>query len=285
MPFFLVSTAHLPTQLWFRDREDFAAGMNYVAVATLRAEVVAIAFVLMSNHVHFVLRCTYEQAEAFIIIFKKLYSSYCHRKHGSSGILRRNDADIRKIDTSGEGIEKAIAYVLMNPVSAKICLHPVQYPWGSGPEYFSESTVKGTPIGELSVRRQQSVLHSHLKLPDNYILGHEGYILPGSYIPVKDVEALFKSPSRMHYFLSRSSKAPKNEGVFPSFRDQVLLAAAQDLCMSLFRGKDISLLSQSELAELIRQMHFRFSSDINQIARVVGIPYENAARLLDEYPG
>jgi hypothetical protein len=40
-------------------------------------------------------------------------------------------------------------------------------------------------------------------------------------------------------------------------------------------------LTASEQAEFARQIRYRFSADPNQIARVCGISYEQAAHLLD----
>lgn len=41
MTFFLVTTDHLETRLWFRDDEDFKSGMNLVAVTAYSAGVSA----------------------------------------------------------------------------------------------------------------------------------------------------------------------------------------------------------------------------------------------------
>ena len=54
--YYLITTEHLEDKLWFREEEDFVVGMNYVALqALLSPEVLVLAFILMSNHVHFVL--------------------------------------------------------------------------------------------------------------------------------------------------------------------------------------------------------------------------------------
>ena len=284
MAYFLVSTEGLPDRLWFRTREDFAAGMNYAAICSRKAGVIILAFVLMSNHVHFVLRCTFQEAKAFIDMFKSLFSRYCRKKYGIVELLRNNSADIREIETKNESLEKAIAYVMMNPVSANICLSPSQYPWGSGAVCFSETTISGTMLGKLSYRKQVALIHSNVKLPAAYMLSIDGYIHPSSYIPVKEVEAIFRSPKRLNYFLMRSSKARKDESTTPSFRDQIILAAAGDLCISLFRKNSITELSPPQMADLLRQLRFRFSADMAQLARIVGIPYNKATQLMDDFP-
>ena len=88
----------------------------------------------------------------------------------------------------------------------------------------------------------------------------------------------------MNYFLMNSSKAKKrleaNENL-PAFKDQTILAVLPDLCRSLFQKMSVIELQVEELAELAKQIRFRFSADATQIARVCGVSYEMAAKLLD----
>ena len=140
-------------------------------------------------------------------------------------------------------------------------------------------------IRGLSIRQQIRLLHSNVRLDPDWIMGDEGYVLPDSYIAVEFVESLFRTPGRLNYFLSNSSKAKvrleKNGEGLPSFRDQIILGAVPDLCHSLFRKARLDQLNDSEKAELIRQLRFRFSADIHQIARIIGIPYPECGRLLE----
>ena len=113
----------------------------------------------------------------------------------------------------------------------------------------------------------------------------EGFLLPQNYVKVRAVEACFRSPNRMNYFLNSSSKAKKrlevSEEKLPAFRDQVILAAMPDLCKSLFQKNTFQELKVSEQTELLRQLRYRFSSNVNQLARVCGLSYPEAARLMD----
>ena len=142
---YLVSTDHLEDQIWFRDDADFKVGMNYVALIAAMMGIRILAFVLMSNHVHFVLEGTREEALAFITEFKRRYSKYVQRKYGIRELLRSNGVDIRPVGLEEESLERAIAYVQMNCVAANICVHPLQYP---GIEQLGY-----TPAGFLSHRR------------------------------------------------------------------------------------------------------------------------------------
>ena len=280
---FLVSTDHLTERLWFRDDEDFKVGMNYVALVSLALGIHVLAFILMSNHIHLVLACSEEEALRFITEYKRRYSKYYQKKYSVKEFLRRNGVDIRPVATEEESLERAVAYVQMNSVAANICSHPSFYPWGTGGAFFRADAPKGTPLTSLSRREQIRILHSNDLIPDSLRLSEEGYIIPASFVAVKFVEQLFRQPSRYNFFLHNSSKARLRlqEGPLPSFRDQSILAAVPDLCVSLFRKRTLGELSSEQTGELLKQLRFRFSADAAQLSRVLSIPYEEVSRHLD----
>lgn len=283
---FLLSTEHLENGLWFREKEDFEVAMTYIAIEALRhPKGFVLAFILMSNHVHFVLKGKREETVAFVNRFKLRYSKYYQRKYGVKEFLRGNGLDVKEIPYDDEAVERVIAYVLMNCVAAGICTHPSQYPWGTGSIYFSAAPAPGKPVKELSDRALRRLLHSNFhNFPEDWSLGPDGYILPSAYVDVKAVESLFRTPQRMNYFLQNSSKAKKRLAIdenLPAFRDQTILSVLPELCRSLFQKDSFQQLTEEEQRELARQIRFRFSADATQIARVCGISYADAARLLD----
>ena len=286
---YLLTTAHLEDHLWFREEEDFRVGMNYVAIeSACRKEVGVLAFVLMSNHLHFVLRGYPEDVLLFVHQVKRRYSQYFRKKYGAKEFLRGNEVDIREVPYEDEAVERAVAYVQMNPVAANICSHPSQYPWGSGNCFFCVSPPGGRPVREFSVRSLERMMHSFRPiLPPKWKLSPEGYILPSSYLDIEDVETIFRTPKRMNFFLSNSSKARKRmesvDAALPAFRDQTILTALPELCRSLFGKETFNALQADEQVELARQLRLRFSTDANQIARVCGLTYADAARLLDRF--
>lgn len=285
MEFWLISTAHLEDRLLFKDSEDFKVGMNYVAVQAHKAGINMLAFILMSNHVHFVVEGDCAHAKSFVNGFKGEYSRFLWKKYGFREHLRENGVDIRPLPTDGEALEKAIAYVQMNCVAANICAHPVEYSWGTGGTFFSLSEKSGKSLGVYSARARIKLLHTKADLPESWVIFDDGYISPASYVSKDFVESKFRTPRRMNFFLQNSSKAKQRlemgETCLPAFSDQTILAALPDLCKSLFQKPDIKALNEDQLVELLRQIRFRFSSNVNQLARVTGLTYERAAELLD----
>ena len=254
----LVSTDHLEDELWFRDLDDFRVGMNFVAIeAAAHPNVNILTFILMSNHVHFLMKAELQDVEKYMHQFKHRYSIYMRKKWGIKKFLKRN-----------------------------ICAHPCQYPWGTGDTFFSPKRPMALKrIGDLSARERASLLHTNCtSIPKHWHISVEGYILPQEYIDVQDVERILRSASRMNYFLQTSSKARRRleaEENLPAFRDQIILSALPDLSRSLFQKESFSELSVKEKAEFMRQIRFRFSADASQIARVCGVSYADAAKLMD----
>lgn len=287
LEFYLVTTDHLTEKIWFRDDQDFRVGMNYIAIISLSSGINVLAFILMSNHVHLVLQCTREQARWFIDELKRRYSEYLSRRYGTDDFLRRNGADIQPVILEDESFERAFAYTIMNPVAANICLNAFEYPWSSAGAYFRPTVREGMKARDMSIRARRKLLHSRSEIPDGVIVGGNGFILPESFIPVKFVESVFRTPKRLNYFMMNSSKAKKRmlsqESGIPSFKDQVIIASVPDLCRSLFHKTVISELDELELTDLIKQVRRRFSADINQIARVLGVKYSDVARMLEAF--
>ena len=122
MKFYLVTTDHLKSTIWFRDEEDFKAAMNIIPVLAALAGVNILSFILMSNHVQFVLEGSYEQVLRFIISFKRHFSYYLNNKYQIKEALRENRVDIRELKLESESLERAIAYVQMNSVAGACCL-------------------------------------------------------------------------------------------------------------------------------------------------------------------
>ncbi len=285
--FQLVTTDHLVDRLWFRDDDDFKAGMNSAAVIATVMKIDVLSFILMSNHVHFVLSDNKERSLKFINEYKRHHSAYLQKRYGFKEYLRGNDADVQQVAREDESLERAIAYVQMNSVAANICLHPTGYPWGTGNSFFKmkpTSCCIGIKLSSMSGRAQKRLLRSNQTVsPD--LLVTDGYVLPDSFVCAQFVESVFRTPARMNYFLVNSSKAKRRleteDSNLPAFRDQSILASIPDLCYSLFRQSHFTDLDWNQQAEIAKQIKRRFSADIHQIMRVTGVSYVEMAKMLE----
>ena len=286
LEFQLASTDHLSKNVWFRDDQDYKVGISHIGIIALASGIPVLAFILMSNHIHLVLQCSKKEAKWFVNELKRRYSEYLNHRYGTNDFLRRIKVDVQQVRLEDESVERSIAYTLMNSVAANICLAANDYPWSSAGIYFRMKPAKGIRSGDIPRRTRMRMLHSKIDIPEDTLISEDGYILPESFIPVKFVESVFRTPKRMKYFLDNSSKAKKrlaNEDGLPSFSDQVIISAIPDLCRSLFRKRSFAELEGEEMVELIKQVRRRFSADIHQISRVVGVGCREVLRKLESF--
>ena len=230
-----------------------------------------------------VLRGLRQDVIDFINQFKQRYSRYYSRKYGVTEFLRGNGLDTKEIPLEDEALERTIAYVHMNCVSANICAYPHQYPWGTGNWFFNPDNSGGKRLGDLSSRACRILLRTRSdQIPQDWRVSEKGYVLPASYVNVKGVEACFRTPKRMLYFINNSSKTKKRvERAEVSFRDQSIHTCLPDLLGSLFQKNSFNALQEDEKVECVRQIRFRFNADATKIARVCGLTYAEAADYLD----
>ena len=288
MKYYFLSSSHLEDRIWFRDDADYKVGMNYVALAAAHCDVYVVVFVLMSNHVHFLLAAyTEREARDYLSYFKMLYSKYLNGRYGTTRFLRENEVDCQLLSSSDESVERVIAYILMNPVAANICLHTTGYPWGCGNCFFTSRRISGRRVASLSRREKLCLLHSHLPGGENDIVGEDGYILPESFVRKDMVEAIFKTPKRMDFFLRTSSKARKilesEKAGLPSFQDRSISIFVQDICFSLFRKTALSELDTSERQRLVFEIYRRSGADLKQLARVLEMQPAEVAEILSKW--
>ena len=68
-----ICTDGLAKNVIFKNRADYVFGMNSIPVCTLAHGVTTLAFCLMSNHVHFVVRGTEELSLRFIKAYRRTF--------------------------------------------------------------------------------------------------------------------------------------------------------------------------------------------------------------------
>ena len=86
----------------------------------------------------------------------------------------------------------------------------------------------------------------------------------------------------MNYFLQHSSKAAATRTI-PTFKDQLVSSAITDLCGSVYKKAGLKGLDENQIAYVLKQVRYRFSSDPNQISRVTGISLDAIVKYLDAF--
>lgn len=272
--YYHVSSKALEKNNIFQSREDFVTAMNDIAICLLRYDVAVLCFCLMNNHFHFVLKGSYQQCYAFMNEFKRICAIRMRDRCGEVNGLKDVDLHFDLLD-SQEYLENAIAYVLRNPLAARMIMMPYFYEWSSISAYFrGNADVIGVPVNTLSIRKRRELLRTrHDVVPDNYILGYDGYILPSCYIDIHEVEQIFRHPSCLMMALARRVE---NEFEVASgaagritMSDNELKTHVMELVRHEFGVTSLTQLSADNRLRLCQMIRKNFNASVKQIARVL----------------
>lgn len=282
--FYHVYTKGLDQDIIFRERADYVAGMNYVPVSLHGLDLDLLAFVLMSNHFHFIIYGTKEECEHFIDHYKRLVSRYVRNRYGTVKLLRSVKTSCSEIDMSNESLKRLIAYVLNNPVKAGINCMPQNYEWGSGCCYFSnfDKIPNKRPLSDFGVREQIALLKSEVKLDGAYLVNDSGYIDPSSYVNVGFVERLFGRARSLEYFLSTSNKTASEKDGPLVFSDTLVLAGVHELLEKRYESVSLEELSWEIRVKLVTDIRRQFNCPPKQLARVLNCPLKDIVNILNK---
>lgn len=258
----------------FQDDSDFIAGINRIGICMLKTGVLVIAYVLMDNHVHFLLYGNMPQCKAFITLYKRLTGKWILTKYGISDYLKHLPTEIIRIETE-ERLLNTIAYIDRNSLIAGYSKLPGEYRWGSARYFFKEATVSETYnlISDMTRREQRSILGTRTIIPDNWMIDEKGMICPMSFLDIKTIEALFKSPLRYSYFLAK-----KQEGIIEQelehaqkafIPDKELRVIVKRIAKELYGSEDINELNVKSKLALARKLRYDYASTVKQIARIL----------------
>lgn len=275
--FWHVCTKGLTSGLIFRSREDYVYGMNGVAVYSLKYQVVVLAFCLMDNHVHFILRGEEQVCREFIKQYKARLATLTD--------VSKADVCVKCIE-GGDYLMRAIGYVLRNPMAAGLGVLPTTYRWSSAGVYFNPERV--TPgsalsrgmqtVGDVGVRKLRSVLRSRYHLPDDYVLTSDGMVCPECYVDWQAVEELFVYPARLLYMMSKNDDMEMElTGDIlrkTKYTDAELHGSVSELCREMFRCESADGLSVENRCRLAKELRKRYGLGAKQLARLSGASYE-----------
>jgi REP element-mobilizing transposase RayT len=284
-PYYHVSSKALEKNDIFLTREDFVTAMNDIALCSLRYDVKILCFCLMCNHFHFVLRGSYKECYAFMNEFKRICAIRMRDRTGEVSGLKDVDLHFDLLDTQ-EYLENAIAYVLRNPLAARIIMMPYFYEWSSISAYFRGcSQLHGLPLNTLSVRKRREVLRTrHDVVPDHFMLSPQGFIHPACYIAVDEVEKIFRHPSRLMMLLAK--KVENEFEVASGAAQQIKMTEAElktqvlELVRNEFGVNSLAQLSADDRLRLCLLMRRNFNSSVKQIARILRLSQSVVASVL-----
>ena len=261
----------------FKDTDDFVAGVNRIGISAIETLVQVIAFVLMDNHIHFVLYGTMPQCKDFINKYKLLTGKWIGAKYGARDHLRHLPSQLILIEGSDQLLD-TIAYLDRNPVVAGFRLIPSEYPWGSARYMFKDRRVRNARrLSEMSKTEIHKVLKTWINLPQDWTIDSDGMLFPqASFLNVEFVERLFKSPISYLYHLSKKleGRIEMQQGMRSFIPDKELRPIAETLASQLFSTAQIKDLDFNARIRLARKLKYDYASTPKQISRMVSLDPE-----------
>lgn len=262
----------------FQDDEDFIAGVNRIGLCVLMSSVEVVAFILMDNHVHFVLYGTAVQCKAFINIYKRLTGRWISNKYGLSDYLRLLPTEMIRIDDE-ECLMNTIAYIDRNPIVAGYKFMPCEYPWGTArymfrdKAYESVKNVKYAKVGNMTSEQQRSVLKTRIRVPVDWLVSQNGMILPGSFMDLGHVERIFKTPARYSYFLAKKLEGLVEVQMLESRKtfmpDKDLRKVTKQISRKMYGVDDVRSLDVNSRLAIARKLRYDYASTVKQISRML----------------
>ena len=236
------------------------------------------AYVLMDNHVHFVLYGTMLQCKQFINTYKRLTGIWILNKYGIRDYLRLLPTEIIWIE-SEESLLNTIAYLDRNPLMAGYKYMHGEYPWGSSRYAFKDiSTLTLSkdgfkPISTLTRRKQRELLNSKVLFPDEWLINDSGMIHPLSFLNINKLEACYKSPMRYSYFLAKKLEGIVEQELEHSQKlfipDKDLRPIVAEIVRSNFGNKNLQQLDVNERLFIAKKLRHNYASTIKQISRMI----------------
>ena len=279
--FFHVCTDGNSLDWMFKDTPDFIAGMNRSGICGFISGAKTIYFVLMDNHVHFLLHGSITACKEFIVTFKKLTSMYIWSKYGLSNHLQHVPTEMIRIKSLAHLLD-TIAYFDRNPIASGWKYMPYSYPWGLGRFMFRmpcethQSSVR--KLSSMSIRAQRNTFGTHRILPQDWTIDEQGLIDPRCYVDMASVEKLFKSPGKYMYHISKKLEGEIekdfNTSVSTFMQDKELRPIVEKMSQELFGTRDVVTLNINSKITLARKLRYEYASPVKQISRMLHMEAE-----------
>jgi putative transposase len=116
----------------YRDGNDRAGFLELVGATLERCEWELLSFVLMTNHYHILIHTKKPSLSAGMHYLHAVYAQRFNRRHRRVGHLFQGRYKARLVQDD-EHLLGAIRYIVRNPVRARLCASPDDWPWSSQP--------------------------------------------------------------------------------------------------------------------------------------------------------
>ncbi len=270
-PFSHINSSHIEDGFIFECDEERSLALLYMALAARETGTVILAYALMTNHFHFIVKG--RRGGEFFQNFRQRMSLYLSR-HGRPGLLDGMTFKETPI-TSLNQFYTEVAYVLRNPFVVSPSVNLLSYPWCSGYLYFNK-LIEYLPLrkpSELSFRERRVIAkNSNGELPE-WISVLDGMISPISFVDYRLVEALFRTPREFLNSCFKNVEAQVELALRidekPVLTDEELFRHLKKKIDTDYQLAEFKLLSRNQKGEILKYLKYKIGTSNGQIARVL----------------
>ena len=273
-PFWHLYTDGTKMEDIFKNDQEMKLGVITLGIsAKISPQVEIVAFELMANHVHMIIRGERNDCMALFSNFKSRLARIL-RNLGNIIDWSNFEASILPIE-SFRSLRYEIIYVHRNAFVIDPRYTPDTYPWGSGCMYFS-GIAKNIPtqsLAEIGFNKSRELTHFRdiARIADLRFAGDSVFI--PSFCRIDIGESMFQNARSYFNMLTRNAEAFSE--IASRLKDTVFLtddeiyAAATQCAEQNFGCRRITALDPNQRIQLARELHFRFNASKQQLRRIL----------------
>lgn len=275
---------------------DFFAAFNRVGVCAANSEAKVVSFSIEDTHPHILLFGTEKECTKFKKAYLISTMRYIAATRGSMYDVKLNYELYQA--SSDDYLKNLGVYTIFQATKDGKKVLPWDYLWGSGSLYFRQKqslpiwsiqsdgqVIRPKPIGELSFREKESMLHSRKPVPDDWLVCN-GFLLPQNYIDIGLFESIYQTHNCFRVFLANSkcrdekivSKMEKVRGITMEYLESRRVAA--DLCFELFHKHDARWLNVHQRMSFAKELRRRYGIAFRQLATLCRLPEEEIRKYI-----
>lgn len=265
-------------------RADFIKAVQIISYCSVLFGVEIWAFVLMDTHFHFVLKGSPEECRKFGEKVMQLLLLYINRSRRRK-LYNPSSVLISTKEIYGSRyLKTVICYVLRNPVDAGYKRDPREYEWSSARLYFSGQHTDWPRISDYKARKLRS-LAGRYDYPKHWRMSGEGIIDYEDFVSKEMVESAFGSIKGMLVFMSIKKEDVQKmnydceKSSLINLSDAELISVARKLATSL-HWSSLENMDEAHKLNLAQKLRGQYGCSKKQVARVIGIPFALAERVL-----
>lgn len=258
----------------FNNDDEYADGMNGVALGQYIHGLTILAFVLMVNHCHFLVSASGENIVEFFLFMKRRINEKL-KADGFTPLPESYGFKLVRVENERQ-LADTIIYIARNPLKACPNITSGGYLWCSTGLIFSKMNIlfDKIQVKDLSYRASMRAFRTKVRLPESYLFNRQmGFILPESYVLTDKVEKVLQNSWRFTYSLVKNIdayiKIAEGVGEMVVLSEEELNDIIYQNVKEKFSASSVSDLSIDDRCRLAVILKKKYRVDTKRIARKI----------------